>query len=286
MTNLKTKVGAEASNSSFSPSDYAIDPAPIANSSSVPYANPRRFATSVGDESRWQGIKKYLGKATGLGYRYPKYRMSYASLKLYLCCTELVQYDELFDYLDLPDTYLSYFNLLFLHLWIVLCRVVQDGDEGKFVKKMVLTFLWEDMTERTKKLMLKGVLKNRHESLGELHGQSTAALFAYDEGSLEDDKDLAGSLWRILFQKDCSDPQKVARMVHYVRKQQAHLDRQPSETLLYHGIVTFLPFEGDTLEYDVSVKQIQKVIMGADGGKMRFTKMIKDPTALRLLRDK
>lgn len=75
-------------------------------------------------------------------------------------------------------------------------------------------------------------------------------------------------------------------MVHYIRKQQAHLDRQPGESLLYHGIVTFLPFEGDTLEYDVSIKQIQKVIMGADGGKMRFAKMIQDPTALRLLRDK
>jgi len=290
MTNQKNKVGTDHVNQSFSPADYIIDPVPISTSASVPYANPRRFATSVGDESRLLGlgksIKKTIGHATGLGYRYPKYRMSYASLKLYLCCTELVQFDELFEYLDLPDTYLSYFNLLFLHIWIILSRVAQEGEEGRFVKKSVLTFLWEDMTERTKKLITKGVLKNRHESLGELHGQSTAALFAYDEGSLGDDKMLAGTLWRILFQKDCNDPQKLAKMVHYVRKQQAHLDRQTSESLLYHGIITFLPFEGDTLEYDVSIKQIQRVVMGADGGKSRFVKMIKDPTALRLLRDK
>lgn len=286
MTNPKNKVGADPSSQSFSPADFIVEPVTISSSIPVPYANPRSFATSVVDESGWQGLKKSIGQATGLGYRYPKYRMSYASLKLYLCCTELVQFDELFDYLELPDTYLSYFNLLVLHIWIVLSRVAQDGDEGKFVKKAVLTNLWEDMTERTKKLISKGVLKNRHESLGELHGQSTAALFAYDEGSLGDDIALAGSLWRILFQRECEDPQKLARMVHYIRKQQAHLDRQPSESLLYHGIVTFLPFEGDTLEYDVSIKQIQKVIMGADGGKMRFAKMINDPTALRLLRDK
>ena len=72
--------------------------------------------------------------ATGLGYRYPKYRMSYAGLKLYLCCTELVQFDELFDYLELPDTYLSYFLLLHLHVWLIMTRLAQEGDEGKFIK--------------------------------------------------------------------------------------------------------------------------------------------------------
>jgi len=287
MSHLKHKTSNDNTASQLS-SEYANDPVPISPfiTSAPGNASPRHFATSVHDASRWANLKKKVGHATGLGYRYPKYRMSLAGLKLYLCCTELVQFDELFDDLELPDTYLSYFLLLHLHIWLVMTRLAQDGDEGKFIKKAVGINLWEDMTERTKKLVTKGVLKNRHESLGELFGQSTAALFAYDEGALGDDRDLAGSLWRILFQKECDDPQKIARMVHYVRKQLAHLDRQPSDALLYHGIVTFLPFEGDNLEYDVSLKQIQKVIMGADGGKLKFSKMLQDPTALRLLRDK
>jgi len=285
MSHLKHKANADHPiNHNNLSAEFVNDPVPISPfSSSTPASH---FATSVQDSSRWLSIKKKVGHATGLGYRYPKWRMSYAGLRLYLCCTELVQFDELFDSLEIPDTYLSYFLLLHLHIWLVMTRIAQNGDEGVFIKKALLTNLWEDMTERTKKLQTKGQIKNRHESLGELHGQSTAALFSYDEGALGDDRALAGSLWRILFQKDCNDPQKIARMVHYVRKQLAHLDRQPSETLLYHGIVTFLPFEGDTLEYDVSLKRIQNVIMGADGGKMKFSKLLQDPTSLRLLQDK
>ena len=86
--------------------------------------------------------------------------------------------------------------------------------------------------------------------------------------------------------QDCDDPQKICRMVHYVRKQMAHLDRQPSDILLANGVVTFLPFEGDTLEYDVSLKQIQRVLLGSDRGNLKLSKLIKDPTALRLLDDK
>jgi len=289
MSHLKHKASADhpISHNHLS-AEFVTDPVPISpfSSTSPGNASPRHFATSVNDASRWLNLKKKVGHATGLGYRYPKFRMSRSGLKLYLCCTELVQFDELFDYLEIPDTYLSYFLLLHLHIWIVMTRLAQEGDEGTFTKKAMLTYLWEDMTERTKKMATKGVLKNRHESLGELHGQSTAALFSYDEGALGDDRVLAGSLWRILFQKDCNDPQKIARMVHYVRKQLAHLDRQPSDTLLYHGIITFLPFEGDNIEYDVSLKRIQNVIMGADGGKMKFSKLLQDPTSLRLLQDK
>jgi len=290
MSHLKHKVCPDQTTShNHLSSDFVNDPTPISpfsSTSSPVHGSPRHFATSVNDASKWLNIKKKVGHATGLGYRYPKWKMHRAALKLYLCCTEMVQFDELFDYLEVPDTYLSYFLLLHLHVWFVISRVAQDGDEGAFMKKAVLRYLWDDQTERTKKLMAKGVLKNRHESLGELHEQSTAALFAYDEGALGDDRVLAGSLWRILFQKDCDDPQKICRMVHYVRKQMAHLDRQPSDILLANGVVTFLPFEGDTLEYDVSLKQIQRVLLGSDRGNLKFSKLIKDPTALRLLDDK
>ena len=87
------------------------------------------------------------------------------------------------------------------------------------------------------------------------------------------------------FEQNCGDPQKLAKMIHYIRKQQAHLDRQVSHTLLFHGIVTFLPFDGDTLEYNVAIEQIQKILLGFDGGKMKFNKMIQNPTSLRLLND-
>lgn len=46
-----------------------------------------------------------------------------------------------------------------------------------------------------------------------------AALFGYDEALIEDDRVLAGALWRRLFSKKCDDPERLECCVHYVRKQ-------------------------------------------------------------------
>ena len=87
MTNPKNKVGADQVNQSFSPADFIIDPVPISSSISVPYANPRRFGTSVGDEAMWQGLKKTIGHATGryrivgvimLHSRFRQYRLDFS----------------------------------------------------------------------------------------------------------------------------------------------------------------------------------------------------------------
>lgn len=219
---------------------------------------PRHFSTKNTGVSLMKTIKRKVG----LGYRYPKYTMRLAGLKLYMCCSELVDYDELFDYLDIPDTFFSYFLLLQIHVWLVIGRVAQEGDEGAFVKRHLTTYMWEDLDAKTKKLAQDGLLKNRREGLAEMHPQFSAAMFSYDEGSLCNDVDLAASLWRILFQKNCQDPVKLAKIVHYIRKQIAHIDSQKTEFVLKKGLVTFLPFEGERLDYDSSTVAINRILLG------------------------
>lgn len=46
-----------------------------------------------------------------------------------------------------------------------------------------------------------------------------AALFAYDEGILSNDRVLASALWRHLFSKDCDDPERLECVVNFVRRQ-------------------------------------------------------------------
>jgi cytochrome b pre-mRNA-processing protein 3 len=53
----------------------------------------------------------------------------------------------------------------------------------------------------------------------ELSQQFQAAMVAYDEGLLSDDKTLAGAVWRTFLQRDCNEPEDVERLVHYIRKQ-------------------------------------------------------------------
>jgi len=215
------------------------------------------FTTTTANNGKLQNLKRMMG----FGYRFPKHKMALAGLRLYLCCTELVDYDEMFDYLGLPDTFFSYFLLLQIHIWLVSARVAQDGDEGQFIKRSVLANMWEDLSEKSKKISTEGV-KHRKEALHEMATQYSAAMFAYDEGSLDSDIVLAGALWRTLFQKTCDEPQKVAKMVHYIRKQQSHLDHQNTDTVLGHGVVTFLPFEGDSLQYAMSLKTINEILFG------------------------
>lgn len=53
----------------------------------------------------------------------------------------------------------------------------------------------------------------------ELSQQFQAAIIGYDEGLLANDTVLAGAVWRTFLQQDCSDPENVECLVHYIRKQ-------------------------------------------------------------------
>lgn len=53
----------------------------------------------------------------------------------------------------------------------------------------------------------------------ELGDQFHAALLAYDEGLLTNDKVLASALWRRFFEMNCRNPKDLETMVKYVRRQ-------------------------------------------------------------------
>jgi cytochrome b pre-mRNA-processing protein 3 len=53
----------------------------------------------------------------------------------------------------------------------------------------------------------------------ELSQQFQAAIIGYDEGLLSNDTVLAGAVWRTFLLQDCSDPENVECLVHYIRKQ-------------------------------------------------------------------
>ena len=59
----------------------------------------------------------------------------------------------------------------------------------------------------------------RREGMRLLGEQFRGALFAYDEGLMGDDRELAATIWRIFFEMEVEDPERVEKLVHYVRKQ-------------------------------------------------------------------
>lgn len=61
--------------------------------------------------------------------------------------------------------------------------------------------------------------KNVKKQMKELVGQFNACIIAYDEGLTGDDRILADAIWRRFFHSEGNDPEKVEKLVHYVRKQ-------------------------------------------------------------------
>ncbi len=48
---------------------------------------------------------------------------------------------------------------------------------------------------------------------------STCSLMTFIQGLLDDDRVLAGALWRQFFEFECEDPEHLRKLVHYVRQQ-------------------------------------------------------------------
>ncbi|XP_064636122.1 ubiquinol-cytochrome c reductase complex assembly factor 1-like [Lineus longissimus] len=207
----------------------------------------RNFSTGMRqNEAKGPSLLTRMLWKVGIGkLRYNKSRMRLAACKLYLCCDELVDHFEMTQVLGLPDTFYSWYLSMELHVWLMMVRLHQEGEEGKYVKHMLVKALWDDVENRSKKLGHAALTSARRVGIKEIGNHFQAALFAYDEGALGDDRVLGAAIWRIVFEMQDVDPVLIELIVAYVRKQLKHLDGQLSENLLLKGQTTFLPIYGD-----------------------------------------
>lgn len=127
----------------------------------------------------------------------------------------------------MPDTFNSWFLVTEIHCHMLLTRVMNEGPEakedGRFMRNAVVETLWNDVQNRSKKLSQDNPSAARRQ-VQVLSEQFQAALIAYDEGVLSDDKILANALWRRFFEMSCSDYSKLEKLIIYVRKTMSMLD--------------------------------------------------------------
>ncbi|XP_078274978.1 ubiquinol-cytochrome c reductase complex assembly factor 1 [Rhinoraja longicauda] len=175
--------------------------------------------------------------------KYSKWKIKIAGLRMYTCCVEKTDYEELFERCNLPDTLNSWFLVAQLHVWMALVRMKQEGREGKYMCKYIVHSMWEDLEQRGKVMRIEsGMLKDHIRMMTQ---NFYAAIFGYDEGILSDDRVLAASLWRHFFSKQCDDPRQLELMVEYVRKQMQYLDSMNGLDLLLTGEVKWRPLLED-----------------------------------------
>uniref|UniRef100_W8BKM6 Ubiquinol-cytochrome c reductase complex chaperone CBP3 n=1 Tax=Ceratitis capitata TaxID=7213 RepID=W8BKM6_CERCA len=140
-----------------------------------------------------------------------------------------------FKAFNMPNTFNSWFLVTELHVWMLLVRAMAEGSEsgedGRFLRNCIVEVMWGDVNARAKKLGTHNPSKTRQQ-IEILSEQFQAALIAYDEGIMSEDRVLSGALWRRFFAMNCDDIVKIEHLVKYVREQISILDELSREDFL------------------------------------------------------
>lgn len=194
------------------------------------FALPLTSARTIySTRSNWVSRAKYLEmlKTPSLlqriknKIRLPKiatYRIKANAALFYENMVDNLDYSKFYKEFNMPDTMFSWFMVTELHLWMVMLRVMAEGQDGKTYRDTLVETLWNDVTTRMSKLgHIRSSVKKKQLTL--LSQQFQAAIVNYDEGIMSDDKVLAAALWRRFFGLECNNPEHLEKLLIYVRKQ-------------------------------------------------------------------
>ncbi|XP_001354181.1 ubiquinol-cytochrome-c reductase complex assembly factor 1 [Drosophila pseudoobscura] len=175
-----------------------------------------------------------------------KARLKVTSHLLYESVADKINYVAFFRDFSLPNTFNSWFLVTELHVWLLLMRSMAEGSEtgedGRFLRNCIVEAMWGDVNTRAKKLGAHNPSRTRQQ-IETLSEQFQAALIAYDEGIMSDDRVLAGALWRRFFEMNCDDYAQIERLVKYVRQQAVMLDSLPREQFITKPKVAWLDLD-------------------------------------------
>uniref|UniRef100_A0A1B6LGQ9 Ubiquinol-cytochrome c chaperone domain-containing protein n=1 Tax=Graphocephala atropunctata TaxID=36148 RepID=A0A1B6LGQ9_9HEMI len=155
-------------------------------------------------------------------------RMKVLGYYLYESVADKVPHIWFFKEMSLPDTFNSWFLVTELHVWMLMVKAMELGNNGRVIRNYIVEAMWADVSMKSRKLGAENYSAAREQTklLGD---QFQAALVTYDEGLLSDDKVLASALWRRFFERSCNDPKNLETMVKYVRMQMKYLDNLTEE---------------------------------------------------------
>jgi len=149
---------------------------------------------------------------------------------------------ELREHCGLEDSFVIWFNMVTIHVWMVGVRLAREGNDGKILFESMLSMLWEDVEERLKKF--EGLLKRNFEvkkRLKKYYREVNLYFHLLDEGLLGSDSQLASSLWTILkFKNQDLKAWHLEMLVHYIRSTTSTLDRLDFDEIIENpSIISF-----------------------------------------------
>lgn len=165
---------------------------------------------------------------------------------LYENIADGINYSQFFGEFGMKDAFNSWFLVTELHVWLLACRVMQEGsnnnEDGRFLRNCIVETMWSDVQTRSKKLGSDNPSFTRKQ-VTILSEQFQASLISYDEGLSFDDKALASALWRRFFEAECDDFVKLEALVKYVRRTSQMLDNLDRQQLVSNPKIEWLPLK-------------------------------------------
>lgn len=92
-------------------------------------------------------------------YLYSNYlfqRVTASAYLLYEGIADQINYVAIFEELELPDTFYSWFVITELYIWMLSVRAMAEGTDGRTFRNGLVEALWLDVAQRVKKLGVSG----------------------------------------------------------------------------------------------------------------------------------
>lgn len=193
------------------------------------------------DDPKYEGIKHFIFKMM-LFYSKQSKSIRGANV-IYKRVISQVDRPPIYDVFNLEKTFKMTFSLLVLHMWLLLRRLKQDGEDGVELGQYVYEIYNHDVELRVSKAGVNLLLSKW---MKELERIFYGNVVAYDAALLPDANkdDLTNVLWRNVFSDDgASKPDDAAlkaaqAMARYVRREVSCLSLTDKEAM-FSGNFTF-----------------------------------------------
>ncbi|EFH42106.1 ubiquinol-cytochrome C chaperone family protein [Arabidopsis lyrata subsp. lyrata] len=201
------------------------------------------------DEPDYVGIRRFILK---LMMFYSKQSMSIRGANvIYKRIIAQVDKPAIYDVFNLEKTFKITFSLLVLHMWLVLRRLKEDGQEGVDLGQYVYEIYNHDVELRVSKAGVNLLLAKW---MKELERIFYGNVVAYDAALLPEAKpnELQIKLWRNVFSDDGTttpdntDLKAAQAMARYVRRELGSLSLTDNESI-FSGNFSFTPLENKPL---------------------------------------
>jgi cytochrome b pre-mRNA-processing protein 3 len=151
--------------------------------------------------------------------------------QLYVDAVHQARRPEFYLHCDVPDTADGRFDMIVLHVVLVMRRLKRDRDQSAETAQALFDLMFADLDQNLREMGVGdiGIGKRVKAMAKSFFGRLAAYDFAL---SAEDDIALCAALRRNLYRKCSPDDGDVKTMVSYMRKESARLEGLPIKVLL------------------------------------------------------